>query len=52
MQCYKFIIKEDLFIIKEDSKPKYFLEVTKGMERLQQNALDKLRFSDFELQQV
>ena len=29
-----------------DSSPKHFLEVTKGIERLQQNALDKLGISD------
>ena len=32
--------------IKRDSSPKRFLEVTKGIERLQQNDLDKLRFLD------
>ena len=31
---------------KRDSGPKHFLEVTEGIELLQQNALDKLRFSD------
>ena len=32
--------------IKRDCSPKHFLEVTKGIERLQQNAIDKLRFLD------
>ena len=38
-RCYKIFIKRN-------SSAKKFLEVTKGIERLQQNALDKLRFSD------
>ena len=33
-------------VITRNSSAKKFLEVTKGIERLQQNALDKLRFSD------
>ena len=38
--------------IKRDSTPKHFLEVTKGIERLQQNASDKLRFSDPDSEQA
>ena len=38
--------------IKRDSSPKHFLEVTKEIERLQQNALDKLRFLDPDSEQV
>ena len=37
---------------KKKLKRKIFLEVTKGIERLQQNALDKLRFSDPDSEQV
>ena len=32
--------------MKRDSSPKHVLEITKGKERLQQNASGKLRFSD------
>ena len=32
--------------MKRDSSPEHFLEVIKGIEHLQQNALNKLRFSD------
>ena len=38
--------------IKRDSNPKLFVKVTKGIEHLQQNALDKLRFSDSDSEQV
>ena len=36
-RCYKIVIKKN-------SSAKKFLEVAKGIERVQQNALDKLRF--------
>ena len=32
--------------MERDSSPKYFLEVNKGIEHLQQNALGKLHFLD------
>ena len=38
--------------IKRGSSPKHFLEATKGIERLQQNASDKLRFSDPDSEQA
>ena len=38
--------------IKRVSSPKHFLEVTTGIERLQQNALDRLRFSDLDSEQA
>ena len=40
------------FAIKRGSSPKIFLEVTKGIDLLQQNALDKLCFSDSDSKQV
>ena len=39
-------------VIKRNSSAKFFLKVTKGIECLQQNALDKLRFSDPDSEQV
>ena len=44
--------KACIFAIKKDSSPKTFLEVTKGIDHLQQNALEKLRFSDSDSEQV
>ena len=38
--------------IKRDSSPKHVLEVIKGIEHLQQNASDKLHFSDPESEQA
>ena len=40
---FLFTIRVCKIAIKSDSSPKYFLEVTKWTERLQQNALDKFR---------
>ena len=37
---------------KRDSSPKHFLKVIKGIERLQQKALDKHRFLDPDSEQV
>ena len=34
-------------LLQRGSSTKHFLRVTKGIERLQQNAADRLRFSDF-----
>ena len=45
-----FTKKACRFITKTDSKN--FLEITKRIEHLQQNALVKLRFSDFDSGQV
>ena len=40
------------FAINRDSSPKIFLEVTKRIDLLQQDTLDKLRFSDSDSEQV
>ena len=50
MRIPSFTKKACKFAVKKDSK--IFLEVTKGIERLQQNALVKLRFSDSDSEQV
>ena len=47
-----FIKRVYKIAIKNASIPKHFLEVTKGIKRLQQNALDKLRFLDPDSEQV
>ena len=49
---YSFAKATFEFTIKGDSSQKNFLEVTKGIERLQQNALNKLCFSDSNSEQV
>ena len=33
-------------LLQIDSSTKHFLEITKNIERLQQDAIDRLRFSD------
>ena len=49
---YSFTKRGYKIDIKRDSTAKKFLEVTKGIEHLQQNVLDKLRFSDPNSKQV
>ena len=49
---YNFTKRGYKIDIKRDSTAKKFLEVTKGIEHLQQNVLDKLRFSDPNSKQV
>ena len=48
MQLYQ----KNLENLYENSSPKHFVEATKGIERFQQNASDKLRFSDPETEQA
>ena len=45
------LVKACKFAVKRDSIPKFFLEVTKGIERLQ-NAFDEIHFSDSSSEQV
>ena len=46
-----FTKKACKFAVKRDSIPKFFLEVSKGIERLQ-NAFDEIHFSDSNSEQV
>ena len=39
-------------LLQKGSSTKHFLRVTKGIEHLQQNAVDRLRFSDFDSEQT
>ena len=46
------LLKKPKNLLQRYSSTKNFLGVTKGIKRLQQNAIDRLRFSDLNSEQV